>query len=185
MFSSISVLRKNLLFRFSAIASNTASTTPASILNQQTRRGVISNAVVSSDVVPPLLASLVAADDNYFLFRQFNSYHQQQQRRSKHSVRQIKRIFRKNPARLRVEERTLGINRNAVPETLPPPKFPPVFEPKMLSNGWSAPPPQSSSDGDTCGIAVPEYPFQVSRTRNKPNDAVGFLPVYVKYRYIL
>jgi len=29
---------------------------------------------------------------------------------------------------------------------------------------------------------MPEYPFKVERTRNKPNDAIGFLPVYSKVR---
>eukprot|EP00429_Kryptoperidinium_foliaceum_P004934 CAMPEP_0176018834 /NCGR_PEP_ID=MMETSP0120_2-20121206/9080_1 /TAXON_ID=160619 /ORGANISM="Kryptoperidinium foliaceum, Strain CCMP 1326" /LENGTH=112 /DNA_ID=CAMNT_0017351893 /DNA_START=331 /DNA_END=669 /DNA_ORIENTATION=+ len=44
----------------------------------------------------------------------------------------------------------------------------------MLSNGWSAPPGPD--------VTIPSYPFRVSRTKNKPNDAVGFLPVYSEFR---
>lgn len=95
-----------------------------------------------------------------------------QQRRWKHSTRQINRLFRKNPARLRVEGR-LGVTREPV-EPLKDPAFPPIFEPKLLPNGWSAPP---SND-----VEIPKYPFRISRTKNKPNDAIGFLPVYSEFR---
>lgn len=64
----------------------------------------------------------------------------------------------------------MGIDRT--PEPVAPPKFQPVFEPTFLSNGWSAPPTE----------ATPEYPFKVDRTTGKPNGAVGFLPVYSKFR---
>lgn len=98
------------------------------------------------------------------------------QSRSKHSKTQIKRLFKKNPARKRVEDRRNGI----APGEKPPdpkllvPAFPPVFEPEMLPNGWSAPPPET--------VDVPKYPFKVTRTANKPGNAVGFLPVYSDYR---
>jgi hypothetical protein len=91
--------------------------------------------------------------------------------RNKHSSTQIKRLFKRNPARRRVESR-LGIN--IEPEAPPPVTYPPILEPKILSNGWSAPP--------GVEVQIPEYPFTVSRTKNKPNDSVGFLPVYSEYR---
>lgn len=93
--------------------------------------------------------------------------------RSKHSSTQIKRLFRKHPARQRVEER-LGINRLGDPP--PSITFEAVCQPEILSNGWSAPP---SAD-----LPLPAYPFSVTRTKNKPKDAVGFLPVYSKMRYV-
>jgi hypothetical protein len=97
----------------------------------------------------------------------------QHQLRWKHSQTQIKRIFLQHPARQRVEER-LGVDRTPAP--LDPPKFGAVFQPVMLPNGWSAPPGPD--------VTIPEYPFQIKRTKNKPNDAAGFLPVYTKFRYV-
>jgi hypothetical protein len=93
--------------------------------------------------------------------------------RTKHSSTQVKRLFNRHPARIRVEER-MGIDRT--PVLPPPPKFAPIFEPDVFPNGWSAPPAPD--------VTLPDYPFQVLRTRNKPNDSVGFLPVYTKYRYV-
>ena len=90
--------------------------------------------------------------------------------RWKHSLTQIKRM-KNHPARLRVEKR-MGIDRT--PDPLPPPQYKAIFEPEMLPNGWSAPPGPD--------VEIPDYPFQVSRTKNKPNGAIGFLPVYSKYR---
>lgn len=60
--------------------------------------------------------------------------------------------------------------------TLPlePAQYAPVFQPEILSNGWSAPPGED--------VELPDYPFKVSRTGNKPNSATGFLPVYSKKR---
>jgi len=93
------------------------------------------------------------------------------QYRAKHSSTQVKRLFKNNPARARVESRK-GIDRTPAP--LDPPRFPPIAQDiKILYNGWSVP---------VEGVDIPEYPFQVRRTRNKPNDAVGFLPVYSKFR---
>lgn len=90
--------------------------------------------------------------------------------RWKHSSTQIKR-FRNHPGRLRVEAR-MGIERKFLP--LPERQFPQIFEANFLPNGWSAPPGPD--------FQVPEYPFAVKRTKNKPYDAVGFLPVYAKHR---
>jgi hypothetical protein len=95
----------------------------------------------------------------------------QHQLRWKHSQTQIKRIFLQHPARQRVEER-LGVDRTPAP--LDPPKFEAVFHPVMLPNGWSAPPGPD--------VQLPEYPFKIIRTKNKPNNAAGFLPVYTKFR---
>ena len=87
--------------------------------------------------------------------------------RTKHSERQVRRLFKDNPARLRVEARR-GVDRT--PPPLDPPTFPPVVDNvKILESGWSAPP---SED-----VEIPEYPFRIRRTQNKPNEAVGFLPV--------
>jgi hypothetical protein len=93
------------------------------------------------------------------------------QLRWKHSSTQLKRIFLQHPARARMEER-LGVDRTPLP--LSPPKFDAVFQFEMLPNGWSAPPGP--------GVQVPTYPFKIARTKNKPNDAAGFLPVYTKMR---
>lgn len=90
--------------------------------------------------------------------------------RSKHSGTQIKRIFRNHPARIRVEER-MGVVHSFLP--LHPVQYLPVHQPVVLANGWSAPP-----------VDRPNYPFSIKRTKNKPFDAVGFLPVYTKHRYV-
>jgi hypothetical protein len=98
--------------------------------------------------------------------------------RCKHSKTQIKRIFKQNPAFLRVASR-----KNFLPKSLtsqpPPVTIEPFFAPTILPNGWSAPPHQSQElilqqrDG---------LPFLVRRTGNKPNNAIGFLPVYSSIR---
>jgi len=90
--------------------------------------------------------------------------------RWKHSNTQLKRLFKNNPARKRIEARQ-GIDHSPLP--LDPPKYDAIFQPNFLPNGWCAPAPAE---------LVPTYPFAVGRTKNKPNDAVGFLPVYTKYR---
>jgi hypothetical protein len=91
--------------------------------------------------------------------------------RNKHSSTQVKRLFKRNPARRRVEAR---LGTTPKPEAPPAVTFQPILEPNILANGWCEPP------GD--GIKIPEYPFKVSRTKNKPNEAIGFLPVYSEYR---
>lgn len=99
--------------------------------------------------------------------------HNSVQFRSKHSTRQVKRLFKNNPATARVNARN-GVRRHQMYE-LDPPTYQPVQTPKVLTNGWSEPVPPGS---------LPEYPFAVRRTQNKPNDAIGFLPVYAKFRYV-
>jgi len=90
--------------------------------------------------------------------------------RSNHSATQVKRLMKKNPARLRLLKKN-GESLNYVVKVPPPSKrqFAPIFSPTFLKSGWSAPPPAED---------VPDYPFSVTRTRGKPYDAVGFLPVY-------
>jgi hypothetical protein len=104
------------------------------------------------------------------------------QTRLKHSSTQIKRLFKKNPARRRIELREqqrqqqqqqqeeVGISR------IPQAKYAPVLSEsvRILPNGWTPPPPAS--------VTIPGYPFKVARTGNKPNQAVGFLPVYSEFR---
>mmetsp|Transcript_32847 Transcript_32847/g.49557 ORF Transcript_32847/g.49557 Transcript_32847/m.49557 type:complete len:182 (-) Transcript_32847:3261-3806(-) len=91
--------------------------------------------------------------------------------RLKHSKRQVKNKLQ-GPAKERREAR-LGIFPKE-PKPLPPRQFPAIFKAKFLPNGWSAPP----SDK----IEIPKYPFSITRTRHKPGNAVGFLPVYSKFR---
>jgi len=87
--------------------------------------------------------------------------------RSKHSATQVKRLFKNNPARLRLlKKKGLPASDPQIPDRT----YDPIFKPSFLSNGWSAPP---SPD-----VQVPDYPFRVSRTARKPFGAVGFLPVY-------
>lgn len=93
--------------------------------------------------------------------------HQQQQYRSKHSATQVKRLFKNNPARLRILKKAGWTPK---PVQIPDRAYPPVFKPTFLSNGWSAPPPPE--------VEVPEYPFRVTRTGRKPFGTAGFLPVY-------
>lgn len=102
---------------------------------------------------------------------------QEQQVRWKHSATQIKRLFKKNPARVRIEKAKLGLDPRRRPAPSQPPlgrTYPPLFEPKLLVNGWSAPPPSD--------FVRPSYPFGIARTGNKPNNAAGFLPVYSDFR---
>ena len=100
--------------------------------------------------------------------------HQLEQRRYRHSKRQIRRLF-KGPRRAYLD-RLAGIDRS--PKPPPAVEYLPVFTPeKVLPNGWSSPPPPT--------FERPEYPFTVKRTRNKPHGAVGFLPIYSKFRYVV
>eukprot|EP00979_Chaetoceros_neogracilis_P000530 scaffold120_cov279-Chaetoceros_neogracile.AAC.2 len=96
--------------------------------------------------------------------------------RSKHSKTQIKRIFRQNPAFLRIASRknTLPKALTSQPEALTLKTF---FTPTILPNGWSAPPTEEDflKQRD-------ELPFAIKRTGNKPHNAIGFLPVYSSVR---
>jgi len=55
---------------------------------------------------------------------------------------------------------------------------PVISKPKILSNGWN--PPFVNVYGNN--VKIPDYPFKVTRTKNKPNNSVGFLPVYSEFR---
>lgn len=93
-----------------------------------------------------------------------------QQERCKHSSTQVKRIFKNKPARIRVLGREGKLKQASIPEA----RFEAILEPDILTNGWCALPGPD--------VNVPKYPFQVARTNNKPNDTVGFLPVYSEFR---
>jgi hypothetical protein len=61
-------------------------------------------------------------------------------------------------------------------ELTPQLTYPPIYTiPITLPNGWFAPMDPKLR---------PKYPFSVRRTKNKPKDAIGFLPIYTKYRYV-
>lgn len=93
--------------------------------------------------------------------------------RSKHSATQVKRLFKNNPARLRILKKQEGgapTSADTSTSSIPDRVYPQIFQPTFLSNGWSAPPPPE--------VQIPDYPFSITRTANKPNNAVGFLPVY-------
>lgn len=95
--------------------------------------------------------------------------------RWKHSNRQVKRLFKQHPARVRVN------GRRSPPTPPPEPKFQPVMtDIKMLPNGWIPPPPAELAE-DIQKLRE-DLPFSISRTRNKPNNAIGFLPVYSDIR---
>lgn len=90
--------------------------------------------------------------------------------RSKHSATQVKRLFKNNPARLRLAKKQ-GLSQGT-PQNIPEnTTYAPIFQPTFLGNGWSAPPNPSE-------VQIPDYPFRVIRTGNKPFGALGFLPVY-------
>jgi hypothetical protein len=99
--------------------------------------------------------------------------------RSKHSNRQVKRLFKQNPAFHRVSKRN-----DTQPKKLltppPPVTIDQIFDPPViLPNGWSQPP----TDEDVLKKRE-EIPFGVKRTGNKPNGAIGFLPVYSDFRCV-
>ena len=103
--------------------------------------------------------------------------------RSKHSSRQIKRLFLKNPARRRIVQKQLllggeDIGQNAELD-IPQSNIQPVSmtKPIILPNGWNRP---LNADGR----GNINLPFQVSRTQRKPNNSLGFLPVYAEYRSV-
>ena len=94
--------------------------------------------------------------------------------RFKHSKTQVKRLFKKNPANIRVSTRENSLPKYSQPEAS---QFQEFFSPTVLPNGWSAPPtdPETLAKRDA-------LPFTINRTGNKPNGAVGFLPVYSRVR---
>mmetsp|Transcript_3934 Transcript_3934/g.10311 ORF Transcript_3934/g.10311 Transcript_3934/m.10311 type:complete len:259 (+) Transcript_3934:106-882(+) len=97
--------------------------------------------------------------------------------RSKHSSTQIKRFFKKNPAKRRIAAREEKDSEDISSEDsgiIPKSTIKPsVIDAKILNNGWNVP----VDDGQS-----QELPFRIARTKNKPNNAVGFLPVYAEYR---
>jgi len=101
--------------------------------------------------------------------------------RGKHSKRQVNRLFQNKPMRRRLMMRDQP-NKEPEDTSIPEPKYPPVFDPPggILRNGWSAPP--SSLPEEENDFVMPEYPFSIQRTKNKPNGAVGFLPIYSDFR---
>lgn len=101
--------------------------------------------------------------------------------RSKHSNRQVKRLFKQNPAFQRVSARNNTRPKSIV--TPPPPiTIDPIYTPSVvLPNGWSKPP----SEGEVEVIRRrKEIPFGIKRTGGKPNGSIGFLPVYSNFRYV-
>ena len=101
------------------------------------------------------------------------------QTRSKHSNRQVKRLFKQHPAFHRVSIRN---ETQPKKDVTPPPEITlePIYQPSIvLPNGWSNPP----VDEDIVRKRD-EIPFGIRRTGNKPNGAVGFLPVYSNVRYV-
>lgn len=88
--------------------------------------------------------------------------------RTKHSATQVKRLFKNNPARLRLLKKSGHVPKKP---TIPSVTYPAIYHPTFLGNGWSAPPNPDE-------IQMPEYPFKVKRTGRKPFGSVGFLPVY-------
>jgi len=98
--------------------------------------------------------------------------------RCNHSKRQLKRLFQNHPASKRNQIRAGTQPKYELPE---PPVHPPIFIPKVvLPNGWSQPP---STDSDSNVLRQRDaLPFGIERTKNKPNGAIGFLPVYSNVR---
>mmetsp|Transcript_1574 Transcript_1574/g.2232 ORF Transcript_1574/g.2232 Transcript_1574/m.2232 type:complete len:200 (-) Transcript_1574:163-762(-) len=125
-------------------------------------RGVVSSTTPGRRVVLPIIQLQQQQQQQRHLL--------QQQIRCKHSKTQIRRLL-KNPKRDRLDK-LYGIDRTPTPP--PPVEFEPIWEPHVLPNGWSKAPPED--------IVRPTYPFSISRTKNKPHDALGFLPIYVKTR---
>lgn len=106
--------------------------------------------------------------------------------RSKHSNRQIKKLFQQNPAFKRVSSRNQTIPKKI---TSPPPSITiePFYKPNLiLPNGWSQPPPSPSLESSSFSTTIEEkrnqLPFGIKRTTNKPNNAIGFLPIYSNFK---
>jgi hypothetical protein len=141
------------------------------------------------------------SSDHTVVTRQFHSNprpqqdQNQQQRRHKHSARQANRLFNQHPGRLRVLERErldrLGLPWSAGSE-LPlegsdyyekTPTYPAVFEPTFLRNSWCAPAYVVEPEKFPGNAPPSTYSFNIKRTKNKVNGAVGFLPVYTDYKH--
>jgi hypothetical protein len=77
-----------------------------------------------------------------------------------------------NPVPTDIDEQSVSMQQVSLPTLL----YPPIYTPtQILPNGWFEP-----MDPKT----RPVYPFHIIRTKNKPKDAIGFLPIYTKYRYV-
>jgi len=102
-----------------------------------------------------------------------------QQERWKHSNRQIKKMRFKQSVMFRNKMlyKNTGVLDDILNKDVPERRFDAVYQPPngFLPNGWSEPPPED--------FVRPEYPFDIERTKNKPNGAVGFLPVYSDIRH--
>ena len=143
----------------------------ASVATINTRATTTSTTTTSNHRESPFEQELLNCNCNY------NHNYNSIAKRSKHSSTQIKRLFKNNPARRRIAKKQDGSEGQRDREremmlTIPESTIQPVHsDPKILTNGWNAPVGGSS-----------DHPFQVGRTKNKPNNAVGFLPVYSEYR---
>jgi hypothetical protein len=97
-------------------------------------------------------------------------------------------LFKKNPAIRRIAKKSQVIDDDgndvgAGSSTIPESQYPPVIDrPQFLPNGWS---PLLTETNPEISAAVAQYPFRVKRTGNKPQNSVGFLPVYSEFRYVV
>jgi large subunit ribosomal protein L49 len=94
--------------------------------------------------------------------------------RSKHSKTQVKRLFKKHPAFHRVASRNDALPKRSEPPTI---TYEPLCSVEILPNGWSVP-----STDESVLSKRNEIPFGIRRTGNKPNNTVGFLPIYSNVR---
>lgn len=94
--------------------------------------------------------------------------------RSKHSKTQVKRLFKNHPAFHRVASRNNALPKRSEPPTL---TYEPLCSVEILPNGWSVP-----STDESVLSKRNEIPFGIRRTGNKPNNTVGFLPIYSDVR---
>jgi hypothetical protein len=103
-------------------------------------------------------------------------------------------LFKKNPAKRRValkqtspddDDKDMSLDASSSDATIPETQYPPIIHsPKFLPNGW-CPLPEINDDNKSLSTTISSYPFRVTRTANKPQDSVGFLPVYSEYRYVM
>lgn len=158
----------------SARAATVSSVSTSSSELSSIHRPIGLRTIASASIRPRTSASSSALRES---FEESSSFHDGTATRGKHSSTQIKRLFKQNPAKRRIAlkqqlQQTDAIEDiDVIPESTIPPL---VSDPSILSNGWNVPVSVDSSDN--------EIPFRVSRTKNKPNNAVGFLPVYSEFR---